>query len=263
VRFCPALVLALLLPASLLAQERTDAPAPSHPPAAPFQQSVGALFETNVDAGDQDLVRVPVTWSLGAGSPRTTLLEIEPAFGMHTTAGMEDASGLSYTRVRFYHFFGSGRLTVGPDAEAYFKTESKPSLGYGYDRIMPGVQASLQLPGGWRTVLRARYEFTADESPGVSSFGRVVLRSTLYTPPIGRWSFWARGDLAFDVHDNPSQYNVEALASVRPDARRRLTLFVEPRIYVGAAARAKHLWRLRSGFSWSLGGFVLHHAEGS
>lgn len=254
-----ALGIALALPASLGAQERT--PARAQP--APLQQSLGTYLESNFEPGDQDLLRMPVTWSVGAGSPRVTLLEIEPALGWHFTGGAEDASGLSYTRVRFYHFFGSGRLTVGPDFEAYIKTESSTILGLGYDRLMPGVQAALSLPHGWRTIFRVRYEVTEDESPGVTPFGRIVLRPSLYPPPIGRWSFWTRGDLQFDVHGKPSQYNVEALASVRPDARRRLTLFVEPRVYLGDAARAKNLWRLRSGFSWSLGDLVLHHAEGS
>ncbi|MFI5207103.1 MAG: hypothetical protein ACHQX4_03705 [Gemmatimonadales bacterium] len=252
--------MALALPASLAAQESGSAPGR---PRAPLQQSIGTYLESNIETGDQDLMRLPVLWSLGAGSPRVVLLEIEPALGWHFTGGTGDASGLSYTRLRFYHFFGSGRLTVGPDIEAYIKTESNELLGYGYDRFMPGVQASLALPRGWRTVFRVRYEFTEDENPGVTPFGRVVLRPAVYPPPIERWAFWARGDLAFDVHGQPGQYNVEALASVRPDARRRLTLFVEPRVYLGAASRAKNLWRLRSGFSWSLGDVVLHHAEGS
>jgi hypothetical protein len=203
-----------------------------------------------------------VTWTLGSGQPRSTQLEIEPALGWHTTAGAEDASGLSYTRLRAYHFFGSGRLTVGPDVEMYLKTESVQILGYGYDRFMPGVQAALALPGGWRTTLRTRYEFTADENPGVGSFGRVVVRPTLYSPPLGRWSFWGRGDLLYYKDGRPSEYNVEALAAVKADPARRLTLFVEPRVYVGAAVRAKHLWRLRSGFVWSLGDLVVHHPEG-
>jgi hypothetical protein len=254
-----ALALALALPASLGAQ--VSAPAPALP--ARLQQSVGTYLESNFEPGDQDLIRMPITWSVGAGSPRTTLLEIEPALGWHFTGGTGDGSGLSYTRVRFYHFYGSGRLTLGPDIEAYVKTESSTLLGLGYDRLMPGVQASLSLPRGWRTVFRVRYEVTEDESPGVTPFARVVLRPAVFLPPIGRWSFWGRGDLQFDVHGKASQYNVEALAAVRPDARRRLTLFVEPRVYVSAAARAKNLWRLRSGLVWSLGDLVLHHAEGS
>jgi hypothetical protein len=261
VRPAAAFVAALALAAPLAAQERTATPRLS---AAPLQLSVGSYLETNVEPGDRDLIRVPVLWSLGAGQPRITLLEIEPSLGWHMTGGAEDGSGISYTRVRFYHFFGAGHtLMVGPDVEAYIKTESDTSLGYGYDRLMPGVQAALQLPRGWRTTLRARYEFTEDENPGVSPFGRLVLRPSVYPPPVGRWSFWGRGDLAFDVHGKPSQYNVEALASVRPDARRRLTLFLEPRIYIGAAARAKNLWRLRSGFTWSLGDLATRHTEGS
>jgi hypothetical protein len=252
-----AIAVALALPASLAAQEGAPLGRP-----APLQQSVGAYFESNFEPGDQDLYRMPVVWSVGSGSPRVTLLEVEPSVGWHFTGGTEDGSGLSYTRVRFYHFYGSGRLTIGPDFEAYIKTESNPLVGLGYDRLMPGVQAALA-SNGWRTILRVRYEVTEDESPGVTAFGRVVVRPSLYPPPIGRWSFWARGDLAFDVHGNPNQYNVEALASVRPDARRRLTLFIEPRLYVGAAARARNLWRMRSGLSWSLGDLVLHHTEGS
>lgn len=259
-RFPAAVALALALPAALTAQE--GAPAPARP-AAPFQQSVGTYFESNFEPGDQDLIRMPVVWALGAGSPRVTSLEIEPSLGWHFTGGAGDASGISSTRIRFYHFYGSGRLTFGPDIEAYVKTESNALLGYGYDRFMPGMQAALLMSNGWRTILRVRYEVTEDEDPGVTPFGRVVVRPSLYPPATGRWSFWTRGDLAFDVHGKPGQYNVEALASVRPDARRRLTLFVEPRIYIGAASRARSLWRLRSGFIWSLGDVVLHHAEGS
>jgi hypothetical protein len=259
----PALALLIALRAPVLpAQERATTPA--GPSVAPFQQSIGAYLETNAEPGDRDLIRLPVLWALGAGQPRITVLELEPAVAWHFTGGGGDASGTSYTRVRFYHLYGAGhRLSVGPDFEAYLKTESDTSLGYGYDRIMPGVQASLQLSRGWRTTLRARYEFTAYENPGVSPFGRVVVRPSVYPPPLGRWSFWGRGDLAFDVHGKPSQYNVEALAALRPDARRRLTLFLAPRIYVGAAARAKNLWRLRSGFSWSLGDVATRHTEGS
>ncbi len=254
-----ALALGLALPASLTAQERAPVPGP---PAA-FQQSIGTLFETNVESGNRDLIRMPVVWSVDATQRRTTQLEIEPALGWHVTGGVGDASGLSYTRVRFYHLFGDGGLAVGPDIETFLKTESDTSLGYGFYRIMPGVQASLLLPRGWRATLRARYEFSVDENPGVAALGRVVVRPTMYLPPVGRWSFWGRADLALDVHGKPNQYNVEVLAAVRPDARRRLMLFFEPRVYVGAAARAKSLWRLRSGLRWSLGDLVLHHADGS
>jgi hypothetical protein len=149
VRAAAACVAALALAAPLVAQGRA---ATSRLPAAPLQLSVGAYLETNVEPGDRDLIRVPLLWSLGAGQPRITLLEIEPALGWHTTGGTGDGSGISYTRVRFYHFFGAGHtLMVGPDVEAYIKTESDTSLGYGYDRLMPGVQAALQLPRGWRT----------------------------------------------------------------------------------------------------------------
>ena len=113
-----ALGIALALPSVLRAQESERAPARP----APLQQSLGTYLESNWEPGDQDLLRMPVTWSIGSGSPRVTLLELEPAVGWHFTGGSEDASGLSYTRVRFYHFYGSGRLTVGPDFEAYIKT---------------------------------------------------------------------------------------------------------------------------------------------
>jgi hypothetical protein len=224
--------------------------------------SIGATFETNVDPGDRDLVRVPIQFALGTGLPQTTRIEVEPSLGWHLTAGTEDASGFSYTRVRIYHVFGSDRLGVGPDFEALLKTESVQSLAYGQDRFMPGLQAAILPGGGWRATLRARYEWTADEDAGVKPFGRVAIRPTIYSPPIGRLSFWGRGDWLRYTDGRPDEYNVEGLAAVKPDAGRRLTLFVEERVYVGAAARAKHLWRLRSGFTWSLGNLVLHHVEG-
>ncbi|MFI5278967.1 MAG: hypothetical protein ACHQU1_00620 [Gemmatimonadales bacterium] len=249
-----AFLLALLVATPLAAQERAV------PAGVPT--SLGATFETNVDPGDRDLVRMPIQWSLGSGLPRTTRIEVEPSLGWHLTAGTEDASGLSYTRVRIYHVFGSDRLGVGPDFEAILKTESTASLAYGYDRFMPGFQAAILPGGGWRATLRARYEWTAGEDPGVTPFRRVAIRPTLYTPPVWRLSFWARGDLMRYTDSRPNEYNVEAFAALKPDAGRRLTLFVEQRVYVGAAARAKHLWRLRSGVVWSLGNFVLHHREG-
>jgi hypothetical protein len=245
----------LLVAAPLAAQERA---APTGTPT-----SLGATFETNVDLGDKDLVRMPITWSLGSGLLGTTRIEIEPSLGWHLTAGVEDASGFSYTRVRVYHVFGSDRLGIGPDFEAILKTESTASLAYGYDRFMPGLQAAIMPGGGWRATLRARYEWTAGEDPGVTPFRRVAIRPTIFSPPIGRLSFWGRGDLLRYTDGRPNECNVEALAAVKPDAGRRLTLFVEQRVYVGAAARAKHLWRLRSGAIWSLGNLVLHHSEGS
>lgn len=140
-----ALFLALLVAAPLAAQER------SFPAGVPT--SVGATFETNMDPGDRDLVRMPVQWSMGTGLPRTTRIEVEPSLGWHLTAGAQDASGLSYTRLRVYHVFGSDRLGVGPDFEAILKTESTVSLAYGADRFMPGLQAAI-LPGrGWRATL--------------------------------------------------------------------------------------------------------------
>ena len=251
-------LLALLLARPLAAQERL---APREAPAG-TPQAVGATFETNVDPGARDLVRMPVQWALGTGLPGTTRIEIEPSLGWHVTGGTEDASGFSYTRLRAYHVFGPGRWGLGPDFEAILKTESTPSLAFGSDRFMPGIQAAL-LPGrGWRATVRARYEWTADEDPGVVPYRRVAVRPTLYSPPFGRFSFWARGDLLRYTDARPSEYNVEALAAVRPDAGRRLTLFIEQRLYVGDAARAKHLWRLRSGLVWSLGNVVLHHPEG-
>lgn len=253
----PALCTAVVALAIPLGAPRAQQP-------APIQGSLGMTFEDNFRRGDVELVRMPLLWSFGRGQPRRTLLEIEPSLGWHVTAGTTDASGLSYTRVRFYHVLPLGHgFSIGPDIEAYLKTESDTSLGFGYDRFMPGFQVGWQFRGDWRLNLRSRYEFSGGEDPGVKSLGRVLVRPAIYSAPLGRWSFWVRTDLIFDMHGGANQYNVEWLAGFRPDRHKRLTVYVEPRFYVGYASRTTNLWRLRSGLTWSLGDLVSHQTEGS
>ena len=250
------IVAALVLAACAAARVAAQAP-------APVQASIGAGLEDNVRRGGIELVRMPLTWGFGKGSPRTTLLEIEPSFGWHVNNGAVDQSGLGYTRIRFYHLLPlGGGFSIGPDVETYLKTETDDSLGLGYNRFMPGVQLSYLAPSGWRPILRARYEFSGGEDPGVKSLGRILLRPTVYSPAFGRVSFWARADFAFDLHGAPTTYNVEGLAAVRVGADGRLTVFVEPRVYIGYDSRTSNLWRLRSGLTWSLGELGPHHPEG-
>lgn len=220
--------------------------------------SIGSTFEDNLRPGSQELLRLSLPLTLGSGSPRTTQIEFEPAAAWHITAGTTDASGLGYTRLRAYHML---RLThgfaVGPDLEIFFKTESQVSLGFGFTRIMPGIVAAGDLGHGLRTIVRARYEFSGSEDPGVTSLGRLTIRPTLFWPAVGRASFWTRGDVIFDMHGKGRQYNLESNASLRLDGGRRLTLFLQPRAYLGHQARASSLWRVRTGLAWSLGDVVV------
>src|SRR5205085_8474189 len=125
---------------------------------------------------------------------------------------------------------------------------------------MPGWQVAWRFHGELRATVRARYEFSGGEDPGVTALSRIVTRSTLYLPPAGRFSLWVRNDIAFDLHGAPNQYNLEGNLSARFGPRRRLTMFVGPRIYVGAASRKSNQWRLRTGLTWTLGNFVVHRA---
>ena len=220
--------------------------------------SIGSTFEDNLKAGDQELVRLSLPLTLGSGSPRSTQIEFEPAAAWHINAGTTDASGLGYTRLRAYHMLRlSHRFAIGPDIEIFFKTESQLSLGFGFTRFMPGLVAGGDLGHGLRTIVRARYEFSGSEDPGVKSLGRLTIRPTLYWPALGRATFWTRGDVIFDMHGAGNQYNVEGNASMRLDRGRRLTLFLQPRAYLGHNARASSLWRVRTGLSWSLGDLVV------
>jgi hypothetical protein len=224
--------------------------------------TIGAYFEDNSRVGGVDLDRLPVTLTLSLGSPRHTQIDIEPSAGWHVTPAGTDASGFSWTRVRVWHLFGAAhRFSQGPDVEAYLKTESKQSLGYGYNRIMPGWQVAYRFDRELRATVRARYEFSGGEDPGVTALSRIVTRTTLFLPPAGPFSLWVRNDIAFDLHGAPNQYNLEGNLSARTGPHRRLTLYIGPRLYVGAASRRTNQWRLRAGFTWSLGNLVVHHGS--
>ena len=230
--------------------------------------TIGAYLEENYEDGEALLTRLPVPLVFTAGNPRRAQLDLEPAWGWYSEPQVCTASGpcptartsgLSYSRVRFFYFFGAkGRISVGPDVEAYLKTEAHQPLGFGYDRIMPGIQAAYRIRGDFRAILRLRYEGSFDEDSGVSKLRRIALRPSVYFPRAGGWSTWLRSDFLFDIHGAPTQYNVEGYAGLGVGRARRLTLFVEPRVYVGAASRTKNLWRLRSGLTWSLGGLTIH-----
>jgi hypothetical protein len=167
---------------------------------------------------------------------------------------------MSWTRVRLFHFFGaSHRFSTGPDVETYLETESHPSLGYGYTRVMPGWQFQYHVRGDFRFLLRARYEFSGGEDPGVSSLSRIVVRPTLCLPRAGTFTIWVRTDLAFYLDGGPNQYNVEGAVGWQLGRQRRLSIGLQPRIYVGAASRARNLARLRAGLTYSLGTLALHH----
>lgn len=222
--------------------------------------TIGTVYEDNVKPGDKALVRLTVPLFLGPPD-RSSQLEIEPAVGWHRTGGVTDASGWSYTRLRAYHYFNAaGRVSVAPEIETFLKTESKPGiLGYGFLRLMPGVTVRYRAAHQVIATVRGRWEFSEGESPGIKPLGRITIRPTLFFPPVGRWSFWSRGDIIFDQHGGGIQYNVESNATLRLTRKRRLALYAQPRIYLGAAARASNLWRLRSGVVWSLGDFHLRH----
>jgi len=220
--------------------------------------SIGTTFEDNIRPGNQELIRLALPLTLGAGSPRHTQIEFEPAAAWHITAGATDASGIGYTRLRAYHMLriASG-FAIGPDFEIFFKTESAPSLGFGFTRIMPGLVAGGSLGHGLHTIVRARYEFSGSEDPGVTSLGRLTIRPTLFWPPLGRATLWLRGDVIFDMHGKGRSYNMEGNATVRVDPGHRLTAFLQPRAYLGHNARAASLWRVRAGLAWSLGHLVV------
>ncbi len=221
--------------------------------------TIGAYLEENYEVGDALQTRLPVPLVFSMGSPRKAQLDIEPAFGWFSKPGAATISGLSYSRLRFFWFFGSAnRLSIGPDVEAYVKTERVLSLGYGYDRVMPGIQASWKIHGDFRTNFRVRYEYSVNEDSGVTKVRRVAVRPSIYFPKTHNLSTWLRSDILLDVHGAPTQYNVEGYAGLGVGPAHRLTLFVEPRLYVGAASRTKNLWRLRSGLNWSLGGLTVH-----
>jgi hypothetical protein len=223
--------------------------------------SLGAFVEDYDRVGDESFQRLPLTLTLGMGAPRSTQLEIELAGGRHRAALVTDATGMSWTRMRLFHLVAIGpRVAIGPDVEVYLKTESSPSLGLGYNRVMPGIQAALALGGEWRTTIRARYEFSGGEDAGVTALSRIVVRPTLFLPHAGRLSSWVRGDIAFDLHGGANQYNVENWLGFRFGPQRRLTLSLQSRLYVGAASRTRNLWRIRTGLTWSLGEISMHHA---
>jgi hypothetical protein len=254
---------ALLASAVLLGCARPAEAQRAGPRAGPgiaVTATIGAYFEDNDRVGHEELLRLPMPLTLGFGSPRSTQLEIEPSAGWHSTPGGTDASGLSWTRFRGYHFFGAAhRASTGPDVEIFFKTQSDSALGFGYTRVMPGWQIAYRFRGDFRATLRARYEFSGGEDPGVSALSRIVVRPMVFLPPAGRFTSWARADIAFDLHGGPRQYNVEANAGLHLGPRGRLTVFAQPRVYIGAASRTSNLWRLRTGMTWSLGNLVVHH----
>ena len=246
----PYLSLLYLLPVTLAAQA---------PRGTPVGGTIGAYLEENYEVGDAVLTRIPVPLVLSIGSPRRGQLDIEPAFGWFSKPGAATVSGLTYTRLRFFWFFGAAhRLSVGPDVEAYAKTERVQPLGFGYDRIMPGIQAAYRIRGDFRAIFRVRYEGSFDEDSGVSKVRRIALRPSIYFPRAGALTSWLRSDLLLDLHGAPTQYNVEGYAGLGVGPARRMTLFVQPRVYVGAASRTKNLWRLRSGLTWSLGSLTVH-----
>ncbi|HEY2805505.1 MAG TPA: hypothetical protein VGI92_06550 [Gemmatimonadales bacterium] len=221
--------------------------------------TLGAYLEDNIEVGNATQLRLPVPLVLSLGSPRRAQLDIEPAWGWFSAPGVPTVSGISYSRVRLFYFFGAAnRFSIGPDVEAYLKTERVLPLGFGYDRIMPGIQASYKIKGDFRTILRVRYEGSLDEDSGVSKLRRIAVRPSVYLPRAGAVTSWLRSDILIDIHGAPTQYNVEGYAGLGVGPTRRLTLFVEPRVYVGAASRTKNLWRLRSGLTWSLGGLTVH-----
>jgi len=222
--------------------------------------SIGTTFEDNIRPGSKELLRLSFPFTLGTGSPRSTQFEFEPAAAWHLDSGVTDASGLGYTRVRAFHAFRvSSRFGIGPDFEVFFKTESHSNLGFGFTRLMPGLVAGANLGRGYRASMRARYEFSGSEDPGVTSLGRLTIRPTLFWPAVGRFTFWTRGDIIFDLHGRGQSYNLEGNAAAAIDHGHRLSLFVQPRAYLGETARAVSLWRVRSGLVWSLGDFVVRH----
>lgn len=231
----------------------------------PVTATIGALFEEYNRAGDENLMRLPVPFVLGIGAPgapRRTQLEIEPAAGWHHAGATTDASGWSWTRLRFFHFLGAGRrFSHGPDVEVLVETESRPALGYGYTRIMPAWTFAYRIRGPLRATVRARYEFSVGEDPGVTDVSRVVTRSTLFLPPAEPFAFWVRNDAAVDLHGGPGQYNVEAHASLRTGPDRRLLVFAQHRTYVGSASRTLNHWRLRTGVVWTIGDIANHQPQ--
>ena len=249
---CWVLGAGLALPASLAAQQALRPTV--------LAMGVTATYEDNARPGGEHFIRLPVTITLGLGTPRNTQLEIEGGAGFHSLGDSTDATGAAFTRIRFFHFFNAaGRFSIGPDAEVFLKTESSPRLGFGYARFLPGLVLGYRIHGALRTIVRARYEFTSDESPGTAGKRRLAVRPALFFTPRGAWSGWLRGDAIVDLRGAPPQYNVELNAARRFGRSARLGAFIQPRLYLGDAARARNSWRLRIGALYSLGGVILRH----